>query len=190
MRIKDDKKIESIKLAAIKLIQELGFHGSSVSKIAKEAGVSPATIYIYYDNKEDMLREIYLELKKNMFTYIFKNITNDMDAKMTFYSICKSYYEYIEEYKEEYNFIKQFKSCPALCEKCEGEMDYISKVNNLINRFKEQGIIKSIDNKLIFSFLLFSIEGISENKSNGIVFIPDSMLESVYEMIWDGIRVR
>lgn len=190
MRVKDDKKIESIKQAAIKLIQELGFHGTSVSKIAKEAGVSPATIYIYYDNKEDMLREIYLELKKNMFSCIFKNIAEGMDAKKTFYSLCESYYKYIEAYKREYNFIKQFKSCPALCEKCKGEIDYISKVNNLINGFKEKGIIKNIDNKLIFSFLLFSIEGISENRLNGMVFISDNMLDNVYEMVWDGISVR
>ncbi len=65
MRKKDDKKIEFIKKAVIKLILEFGFHGTSISKIAKKAGVSPATIYIYYENKDIMINEIYHELKMN-----------------------------------------------------------------------------------------------------------------------------
>ena len=52
MRKKDDEKQNNIKKAVIKLILEEGFQGTSMSKIAKEAGVSPATVYIYYQNKE------------------------------------------------------------------------------------------------------------------------------------------
>ncbi len=46
MRKRDDEKEKSIKEAVIKLILEEGFHGTSISKIAKVAGVSPATVYI------------------------------------------------------------------------------------------------------------------------------------------------
>ena len=50
MRRKDDDKEKSIKEAVVKLILQEGFHGTSISKIAKLAGVSPATVYIYYEN--------------------------------------------------------------------------------------------------------------------------------------------
>ena len=49
MRRKDDEKQRCIKNAVVQLILEEGFQGASVSKIAKSAGVSPATVYIYYD---------------------------------------------------------------------------------------------------------------------------------------------
>ncbi|WP_094092917.1 TetR/AcrR family transcriptional regulator [Paenibacillus physcomitrellae] len=42
-------------------MNEIGFAETSISKIAKKAGVSAATIYIYYENKEDMLSKIYFE---------------------------------------------------------------------------------------------------------------------------------
>jgi AcrR family transcriptional regulator len=58
MRRKDDEKQKNIKEAVIKLILKEGFHGTSISKIAKEAGVSPATVYIYYENKDMMLQDI------------------------------------------------------------------------------------------------------------------------------------
>ena len=55
MRTKDEFKQDALLKATIKLVNEIGFVSSSVSKIAKEAEISPATIYIYYKNKEDLL---------------------------------------------------------------------------------------------------------------------------------------
>ena len=55
MRTKDEGKQDAIIKATIKLVNEIGFVSSSVAKIAKEANVSPATIYVYYQNKEDLL---------------------------------------------------------------------------------------------------------------------------------------
>ena len=59
MRIKDESKQQRIKEAMVRLILREGIDGTSVSKIAREAGVSPATIYVYYDSKEEMLAEVF-----------------------------------------------------------------------------------------------------------------------------------
>ena len=64
MRVKDDIKQDALFEATVKLVNEIGFAASSVSKIAKEAGVSPATLYVYYKNKEDLLVSTYIEIKK------------------------------------------------------------------------------------------------------------------------------
>jgi len=50
MRVKDDVKQEALFEATVKLVNEIGFASSSVSKIAKQAQISPATIYVYYKN--------------------------------------------------------------------------------------------------------------------------------------------
>ena len=49
MRRRDDEKERRIKDAVIELMLEEGFHGTSISKIARKAEVSPATVYIYYE---------------------------------------------------------------------------------------------------------------------------------------------
>ncbi|MEP7039456.1 MAG: helix-turn-helix domain-containing protein, partial [Acidobacteriota bacterium] len=66
MRVKDDKKLQAICDAAIELITANGFADTSMSKIAKAAQVSPATIYVYFENKETLLNEIYLLVKQEM----------------------------------------------------------------------------------------------------------------------------
>ncbi|MFZ5642641.1 MAG: TetR/AcrR family transcriptional regulator [Bacillota bacterium] len=53
------EKYEVIIEAAIRIIADNGYHGSQVSKIAKEAGVAEGTIYLYFENKEDILISIF-----------------------------------------------------------------------------------------------------------------------------------
>ena len=48
-------KYHRILEAAIKVFARQGFHQSTVSKIAKEAGVADGTIYLYFKNKNDIL---------------------------------------------------------------------------------------------------------------------------------------
>ena len=80
MRRKDFEKEQRVKAAVIKLILEEGFEGASISKIARAAGVSPATVYIYYDNKEQMLSSIYREYANSTYEYLMDRIRADMDG--------------------------------------------------------------------------------------------------------------
>lgn len=43
-----------------------GFDGFSMQKLAKAAGVSPATIYIYWKDKDDLLLNLYADVSAKM----------------------------------------------------------------------------------------------------------------------------
>lgn len=45
--------------AAIVEIATRGYHGTSISRIARRAGVADGTIYLYFQNKEDILVSIF-----------------------------------------------------------------------------------------------------------------------------------
>ena len=66
MRYKDEHKKEAIYEATILLLNKEGFSSTSMSKIAKHAGVSASTIYIYFKNKDDMLKKLYLDTKPEL----------------------------------------------------------------------------------------------------------------------------
>ena len=140
MRRKDDEKEKSIKEAVIKLILEQGFHGTSISKIAKEAGVSPATVYIYYENKEVMLQDIYLEYSEEIFDYLLGKLYNEMDGHELIEMLTRGYYTYIQENGEIFHFVDQFSSCPALASQC-SEQKNINNLNNLFEEMKNKNSI-------------------------------------------------
>ncbi len=54
-------KYKKIIDAAVITIAENGYHKSQVSKIAREAGVADGTIYLYFQNKEDILISLFRE---------------------------------------------------------------------------------------------------------------------------------
>jgi len=52
---KKNQKKQRIQEAAIRIMAEHGYHGTTVSQIARAAGVADGTIYLYFENKDDLL---------------------------------------------------------------------------------------------------------------------------------------
>jgi AcrR family transcriptional regulator len=78
MRLRDETKEASLKLKAIEMVVKKGFDGLSMQKLAKAAGVSPATIYIYYKDREDLIMQVSLEESSKMSAATLKNFSPDM----------------------------------------------------------------------------------------------------------------
>jgi TetR/AcrR family fatty acid metabolism transcriptional regulator len=60
-------KYRRILEAAVKVFARYGFYQSTVSQIAKEAGVADGTIYLYFKNKDDILVQFFSHRTKQVF---------------------------------------------------------------------------------------------------------------------------
>src|SRR5215213_4551897 len=58
MRVRDENKEIAIREKAMQIIVKQGLDGLSMQKLAKAAGVSPATIYIYFKHKDDLILKL------------------------------------------------------------------------------------------------------------------------------------
>ena len=58
MRTRDELKERTISDLAIRMIAKEGLERFSLQKLARQAGVSPATLYIYYKDKEDLIHSL------------------------------------------------------------------------------------------------------------------------------------
>lgn len=187
MRKKDDEKEKSIKEAVVKLILELGFHGTSISKIAKEAGVSPATVYIYYENKEIMLRDIYHEYSEEIFDYLLSMVYKDIDGHQLIEILARGYYTYIKENGEIFHFVDQFSSCPALANHCL-EQKGINNLINLLEEMKEKRVLKNIQNDNLVAILFFPIKSIAIKQYVG-EGEQDNLLKEMIIIIQDALLI-
>jgi len=73
MRTRDDNKVQAIRQKAVEMIVQKGFDGFSMQKLAKAANVSPATLYIYYKDREDLIMQLWGETFKEMAEATLKN---------------------------------------------------------------------------------------------------------------------
>ncbi|MCB2197403.1 MAG: TetR/AcrR family transcriptional regulator [Bacteroidetes bacterium] len=59
--IREEKK-KLITQVALELFANDGYHSTSISKIAKKAGISKGLVYNYFDSKEDLLSKIFNDI--------------------------------------------------------------------------------------------------------------------------------
>ena len=78
MRNRDEHKELLVKEKAIEMIVKEGLDGFSMQKLAKIAKVSPATLYIYYKDKEDLLVQLGSEEATRLTTTILKNFNPEL----------------------------------------------------------------------------------------------------------------
>lgn len=181
MRRKDDEKQKSIKRAVVKIVLQEGMHGASISKIAKAAGVSPATVYIYYDNKDVMLKSIYHEYAEQVFQNLLDKLHEDLPGNEFVDLIIREYYNFMVTNEEVYHFVEQFSSCPSLNHGCT-VLTGPELLNTRIKAYREAGIFYNYDNSNIWAMLFYPVKGIAK-KSCGIAMTKEQRLDEMIHMI-------
>lgn len=78
MRTRDEHKEQVVKDTAIEMLVKQGFDGFSMQKLARVARVSPATLYIYYKDKEDFLIQLGTEETRRLSNSLLKDFSPDM----------------------------------------------------------------------------------------------------------------
>lgn len=97
MTSRKQEKFEMILDAAEKVIAENGFHGSQVSKIAKEAGVADGTIYLYFKNKEDILISLFQDRLGKLVDLFNNSIRDTSTAGEALRKICEIHLSQLEQ---------------------------------------------------------------------------------------------
>src|SRR3954469_6642082 len=78
MRTRGPVKERTIRRKALDMIVEVGFDGLSMHKLAKAAGVSPAPIYIYFKDRDDLIIQLFQEESRKMAAVTLENFHPDM----------------------------------------------------------------------------------------------------------------
>lgn len=78
MRTRDINKEKIVREKAIEMIVKQGIEGFAMNRLAKECGISVATLYIYYTDKEDLVKKIGIEIGQNFFAEMLKDFSPEM----------------------------------------------------------------------------------------------------------------
>ena len=76
-----DKK-ELIYKSGEKIFSELGFKDTNVSKITKDAGIGVGTFYSYYDSKEELFMEIFLDRNNRLKKKVLEKVDIESEPMM------------------------------------------------------------------------------------------------------------
>lgn len=89
---------ENITSATSALFMERGIAAVSMDDIAKAAGYSKATLYVYFENKEEIVGLLVLNSMKKLYSYISSALMQHETTKARYDSICRGLVRYQEEF--------------------------------------------------------------------------------------------
>ena len=190
MRTKDDVKEAALFEATVKLVNEIGFASSSVSKIAKEAGVSPATIYVYYKNKEDLLVSTYVQIKLDLSKALLRDFNDQLPIRDIFRNVWFKMFEYISNHLEYFKFMEQFSNSPysALVNRQEVE-HYFDPLSKVMKTGIEQKIIKNVHPDILKAFMYYPITVLANPSLCQDFALNDKNIETAFALAWDAIKL-
>lgn len=135
---------KNISRVAEVLFMEKGIENTSMNDIAKEAGYSKATLYVYFKNKEELVSVLVLESMQKLYEYISQALAQSDHTRECYREICHALLKYQEEYPLYFNMVIEtididLQSDHFLPEEKEtflvGE-----QINDLLIEFLEKGI--------------------------------------------------
>lgn len=98
-RIKSPEKRSAIFRAAVHEIAEAGL-GAPTAKIAKRAGIAEGTLFIYFAKKEDLLNELYLELKGEVYQRVNTDFPHNASLERRARHVWSSFLDWAIEFPE------------------------------------------------------------------------------------------
>lgn len=192
---KNKAKYHLILEAAVKVFAEQGFFQSTISQIAREAGVADGTIYLYFKNKDDILLQFFGYKTKQVFQ-CFREEVDKADSAME--KLRNLIHRHLEEFQNDKNmavvYQAEARSNSRLVEKQLQEMSkmYLDITAEIIELGQEEGQIrKDLYLSLVKRFILGAVdEVINTWVLSGGKYELVSMADPLVDLIFRGIGSR
>lgn len=136
---------ENIVSAASALFMEKGIASSSMDDIAKAAGYSKATLYVYFKNKEEIVSILALNSMKTLYDEICCALKQQETTKAKYHCICRGLVRYQEKFPFYFKMVLD-------------SLNIDFEGNNVLPEEKETYRIGEEINEKIKHFLLSGIE--------------------------------
>jgi AcrR family transcriptional regulator len=195
MRIRDENKERIIREKALKMMVKEGLDGFSMQKLAKAADVSPATIYIYFKDKEDLIAQLCRDAGKKMMDITFKNF----DPAMSFSEGLRVQWvnraKYCMKYPDQMHFLEQLRHSPYSEKLTEMMGENFKKVMGdfVTNAIKKKELVKvpvevywSIAFAPLYNLVKFHMTGKSIGGRKFI--LSDKIMKETFELVLKSLK--
>ena len=175
--------------ATLQLAITEGFQGLSMSKIAKKAGIAPATIYVYFENTEEIINHLYLDLKELVVADIMKGYYKGMDTEKGFKLIWRNYFNSLIKYADEFKYLEQFANCPYITQvsKEEGRRQF-QRFFNFFEKAMASGEIKKMSSGLLLALFIAPLSALAKNIISDRSQVDEESIEMAMQSTWLSMK--
>lgn len=194
MRTRDHSKELAVREKAMKMIVKEGFDGFSMQKLAKEARISPATIYIYYKNREHLLHQLFADVQDKFSEVALKDFDPTMPFEHGVWLQWKNRLNFILKYPVYFSFHEQFGNSPLVHHKSVKVEVFRENMNIFVQKAMKEGTIKKMEPEVFWSLVygpFYSMVKFHLNKksfSNEKFELTEEKMRQAFKIVMKGLK--
>lgn len=189
MRCKDVSKVEAIFRATLTLVKERGLAGITMGDISKEASIATGTLYIYFKNKDELIRALFTECRKQSAHYYFENVNEQLSFEGRMERLFHNIICYKMNNFEVSAFLEQSYHSPYVdVIDLKKKQKALNPLFDLIKEGVETRKIRNTEVQLIVSYLFGIINEMVKKAYFSNKKITEPVIKEVYAMFWNGIK--
>lgn len=112
MTAKPTDRAAAVRRAMRTVVAEHGFHGASMSAVAREAGVATGTAYTHYASKDELVLAAYCETKTELGRDATSGIDPGSPPEQRFRTLWLAYHDHLRRNPDAARFLLQVDSSP------------------------------------------------------------------------------
>ncbi|MEM7615714.1 MAG: TetR/AcrR family transcriptional regulator [Pseudomonadota bacterium] len=187
-RQKTGDKFGDIRRAAVSEVVECGSASASVNAIARRANLSVGTIYRYYDNKDHLLRSVYLAIKTDIHRSMMEAAERATGSKAKIRAIWFALLEYAHAKPHDFLFAEVIMNAALLTETEQAEVDAMSQEALAhVEAAVEDGSIRPGDLRAISTLLIAPALQLGRAAARGGERPDAARAEETFNLCWRAI---
>jgi AcrR family transcriptional regulator len=198
MRTRNLEKEAAIKTVALQLIADEGLENLTMQRLAEAAKISPRTIYLKYENKEDLLIKLFIDEVLGPYeAHALANFDPRLPLAEGLKRIWMNVFTYLTANRPAFALLQYGKSSPllnkAFKERNIKEGDYFGPIHRFIKYQIQQGVIRNLPvdiyRAILFSPLLDLVGEYFDHLDRPKQIITPKALEQCLEILINGIAL-
>lgn len=188
MRTRDTGKEQLVKRKAIDLILKHGLEGFSMNKLARACGISVATLYIYYKDRDDLIIKIAMEEGQRMGKAMVKGFNPESSFENGLRVQWKNRYKYMIENKNIHTFFDQVRSSTYQQQFLKSFMnDFKKTVGKFMDNVVKRGEINAMPVEVYWSVAFAPLYSLIRfhNEGHSLGGKPFKMTDAVMQKTFD-----
>ena len=182
-----DKRTAILK-ATLDLISERGFHNTPMSLIAKTAGVSTGIVYHYFSGKQELINELYKEIKLETIRAMLADYAEDLSFHDRFLGLWFNFVRHSLNHPTQGMFLEQFENSPLVKHVMEKDfMQAIAPFYHLFEQGVKEGIFKPLPPLVLFDLGFGAAVSLVKRHIAGVVVLDDELVQAAANACWDAV---
>jgi AcrR family transcriptional regulator len=186
-RVRSPEKRSAILQAAVQEIAEAGL-GAPTAKIARRAGVAAGTLFTYFANKEELLNELYLELKGEVYVRVNADFPHKGSLERRAQHIWSSYLDWAIEFPEKRKVSVQLNVSDVITPKTRARITAErDTIDTTLNELGTRGALRGLP----AGFAAATMSAMQEATMEFIAKQPKQrkeLIERAFQVFWRAVR--